>query len=446
MTRSRRSGPALGAPLVLVGLALVAATTGWDWGRIPYAGGAALAAVGLVWLVATSVRPVLWRVLLGVAALSAGVVVAVLAVVGLPSDRPTWDDADAGALDDRSATTGGLVVTGGTARDVETGEEAWSHGGPDAEPLLVTADLVVLGTADGSLAVDPGSGRELWSAPVAGRGIAHDDVTLVVASTPSGGATEAVGLSLATGEVEWRRRGRPVMECDLGPADRFTPAREQAHVLVVPDEERSGRAGLLRVSDGAVTAADVDCLVAARVVGDVLVEVTGRDVRLVGRSAGDGRRLWAVPVAEPSGLLGGGPTLVAAGGGDDVTTIDTTTGRLSKVPLPTGVQRVLATTEVLRSDRVWLLVDRGDRAAVWDPISGKVADVPDAVTATVADADVGSGWLALSGTTRDLTGAESDRCWAVSPEGWVSDPVPGSDCRVAGGLLVADDEVHPVGE
>jgi outer membrane protein assembly factor BamB len=441
MIHSRRAGGAAGA-LVLAGVGLVVATIAWRWGHVPYGIGVAVVAVGAVWCVVTLVRGTAWRIALGAAVALAVVAGAVLAVTGVPRSTPRWDVAEGDGPGDSSARTGELIVVGGTARDVQTGEVAWAHGGPDAETLLVDDALVVIGTSDGSIGVDPASGREVWRSAVSGRGIAYDDDVLVVASSVADDRTEAVAVDLATGETRWQQAGRPVMECDLGPADRFSPAREQSHVLLSRVEARSGTAELLDLADGHTTIADVDCSLSARMVGGVLLEAGGRE--LAGRSPADGAPLWSTPVDEPWHIEGGGSTVVTATTGGALAAIDVATGRSTAIDPPPGTDEVGLPSDEQRATQVWTVVDQGAELSMWNPGTGQLVRIPDAVTVGVEEIDVSSGWVALSGTTRDLTGAESDQCWALSQEGRLSDPVPGPRCRVADGLLLSGDDVFPV--
>jgi hypothetical protein len=446
MIHPRRHGAAAGV-VVLAGVTLVLATIHWGWGHLTYGLGVAAVVVGAVWAVVLLVRGTAWRIVLGAGVALAVAACAVVAVTGLPRSSPRWDVTEADGPGDWSARTGDLIIVGGTARDAETGDVAWAQGGPDARTVLVDEGLVVIGTSDGSVGVDPSTGREIWRSAVSGRGIAHDDDVLVVANAVSEDRTEAVALDLATGEVRWQQVGRPVMECDLGPADRFSPARAQSHVLLSRDEERTGSAELLDLADGHTTIAEVDCSLAARIVGGVLLEAGAGE--LTGRSPADGERLWATPVEEPWHIEGGGSTVFTstAGAGvtaTDLTAIDVTTGESTRIDPPPGTREVQLPSEEQRAGQVWTLVDLETDLGVWNPGTGQLVEIPDAVTIGVENIDVSSGWVALSGTTRDLTGSASDQCWALSQDGRLSDPFPGSDCRVADGLLQSQDDVYPV--
>lgn len=428
--------------VVLLGGALILATIVGRWGHVAYGLGVVVVAAGVAWVVALTIRRPAWRVGLSAGAVLVVAAGAVVAVTGLPQSAPRWGAADAKGLDDWSARTGDLMITGGTARDLGTGKAAWTQEGPDARPLLVDDELVVIGTRDGSIGVDPATGREIWRSAVSGRGIAHDEHTLVVAATDSDDHTEAVALDLVTGATVWQQTGRPVMECDFGPADRFSPAREQSHVLLVRDEEREGRAELLDLADGHTTIDEVDCSVTARIVGEVVLETDGRG--LTGRSPADGTRLWSTPVQDPWNVNGSGSTVFTSGDRTGTTAIDVMTGERRRVDPPPGTVEVELATGVQRSPEVWALVDLGSAAALWNPGTGETVEVPDAVEVHIAGVDVSSGWMALSGTTRDLTGAESDQCWAVSQDGQVSAPIPGPNCYVSEGLLRNQRAVYPV--
>lgn len=434
--------------LLLLGAGLIVATIVGRWGHLAYGLGVAAVVVGVVRILAQTVRGRARKVALSAAAALVVATGAVAAVTGLPQSSPRWDAPDAEGPDDWSARSGELIVIGGTARDVATGEVAWAHGeGAEPRPLLVDDALVVIGTSDGSIGIDPATGDELWQSAVAGRGIVHDEDVLVVADTGSGSSTEAVALDLTTGEELWRQGGRPVMECDLGPSDRFSPAREQSSVLILRDEEREGSAELLDLADGTTAIDDVDCSLNARIVGDVLLEADGDT--LTGRSPADGERLWSTPVEQPWHVDGGGSTVFTptedAGTGDiGVTAIDVTTGQSSPVDPPAGTEEVQLATGVQRAPEVWALLDLGSGAALWNPGTGAVVEVPDAATVRLEGVDVSSGWMALSGTTRDLTGAESDRCWALSQDGQLSAAIPGTSCSVSDGLLRVQEDIYPV--
>ncbi|GAB3617426.1 hypothetical protein GCM10027416_19830 [Okibacterium endophyticum] len=446
MNRSRRYGLAAGL-IVLLGGSTILATIVWRWGHLAYGLGVAVVVAGVVWAVTLAVRGTARRIGLSAAAAVVVVAGAVVAVTGFPQSSPRWDvPDDAVGPDGWSARTGDLIIVEGTARDVETGKVVWAHEGPDARPLLVDDSLVVIGTSDGSIGVDPATGREVWRSAVTGRGIAHNGDVLVVADTASGSGA-AVALDLATGAALWQQDGRPVMECDLGPADRFSPAREQSYVLLVRDEEREGSAELLDLADGRTTIADVDCSLTARIVGDVLLEANGDS--LIGRVATDGKRLWSTPVEQPWQVDGGGsmvftPTDRAEVPPVDVTAIDVTTGQSTRVAPPPGTKGLRLPTGVQRAPEVWALLDRDTGAALWNPRTGEIVEIPDAVRIGIDGVDVSSGWLALSGTTRDLTGVESDQCWALSQDGRLAGPIAGRSCDVAEGLLTVQQDVYPV--
>jgi outer membrane protein assembly factor BamB len=427
---------------VLLSGALVAATVAWDWGHVVYAVGVAGVACGVIWLVATFVHSTLRRVVTCAVAAAVVVVAAVLAVTGLPSTEQTWDAAGGeGLLGDSSARAGDLVIAGGTARDVRTGEVVWQHDGDDARPALVEDELVVITTSDSTVAVDPVTGRELWRSPVSGLGVAHDDDRLVLATTAPDDSVEAVALDLATGKTAWRRAGRPVMECQLGPADRLAPARRQSHVLLV-DEEGDNRAQLLALTDGEPTIKAVDCLVSARVVDEVLLEGVAGEVS--GRSVADGHQLWSVPSSEPWNVLGSGPTVFTPMG-SGLTAVEVSSGRATQVEPPSGTPEVSpGVGQVYRAPEVWAPVEVEGRPAMWNPGTGRVVDVPGADAVHTVNVNESSGWVAIDGTTRDITGAEHDRCWALSQDGKLSGPFDGSSCTAYQGLLETDDAVYPL--
>lgn len=441
MNRPRRYQVAAGV-VVLVGGGLILATIVWKWGHLAYGLGVAAVAAGVAWAVAMMVRGKAWKVgLSAVAALVIGAG-AVVTVAGLPQSPPRWEDPDAEGPNSWSARTGDLIITAGTARNIKTGEVASKQEGPDARPMLVDAGVVVIGTDDGSIGVDPATGREIWRSAVGGRGLAHDGDILVVASPVSGDRTEAVALDLATGETLWQQVGRPVMECDLGPADRFSPAREQSHVLFVRDEERERSAELLDLADGHPTIVDVDCSLNARIVGEVLLEADGPD--LTGRSLTDGESLWSTPVDEPWNVHGGGSTVFTPTGGAALTAIDVTIGQSTRIDPPPGTEELWLPKEEQRAPEAWAMLDPDSELSLWNPGTDAIVAIPDAASVRINGVDVSSGWMALSGTTRDLTGEESNRCWALSQDGQLSAAIPGICFQVADGLLETQSGVYPI--
>ncbi|KOX14807.1 outer membrane protein assembly factor BamB family protein [Micromonospora profundi] len=426
--------------VVLAGAGLIMATIAWRWGHLAYGIGVAAVVVGVVWTVALVARGTASRIALSTGAAVVIVAGAVVAVTGFPQSPPRWKmPADAQRPNGESARTGDLIIIGGTARHAETGAVAWAHEGPDATPLLVDDRLVVIGTKDGSIGVDPATGREIWRSTVAGRGIAHDGKVLVVAARDG---AEATALDLATGATLWRQSGRAVMECDLGPVDRFSPAREQSHVLLVRDEKRKGNVELIDLVEGRTTIADVDCSVAARIVGEVLLQADGK--KLAGRSPADGRPLWSTSVEQPWHVDGSGSTVFTPTDRAEVVGIDVTTGRSSRIAPPPGTRKVQLVSGEQRTPDVWALLDVDSGAALWNPGTGRTVKIPEAVTIRVGNVDVSSGWIGLSGATRDFTGAKTDTCWAFSPDGRLSDPFPGRICFVDDGLLEIQGNVHPI--
>ncbi|MBQ1046252.1 PQQ-binding-like beta-propeller repeat protein [Micromonospora sp. C72] len=426
--------------VVLVGAGLILTTIGWRWGHLAYGIGVAAVVGGVVWVVTLMARSTVTRLALSAGAAVVLVAGAVVPVTGLPQSPPQWKiPAAAQRPNGESARTGDLIIIGGTARHARTGAVAWAHEGPDAKPLLVEDSLVVIGTEDGSIGVDPPTGREIWRSTVTGRGIAHDRKVLVVAARDGTGAT---ALDLTTGATLWRQSGRPVMECDLGPVDRFSPAREQSHVLLVRDEGRKGNAELIDLAGGRTTIADVDCSVAARLVGEVLLQADGK--KLAGRSPADGRPLWSTPVEQPWHVDGSGSTVFTPTDRAEVVGIDVTTGRSRRIAPPPGTRTVRLVSGEQRTPDVWALLDVDSGAALWNPGTGRTVKVPDAVAIRVGNVDVSSGWIGLSGTTRDFTGATTRTCWAFSPDGRLSAPFPGAVCLVEDGLLETSGDVYPI--
>ena len=440
----RRRRRTAGVVVAVVGAAVAAATVVLGWGHVPYGLGLAAVAIGCAAVAVTSTRHRVGRVVAGVAVGAVVVGGGAVAVTGTGGTMPSWERTGAVDLSGWSARTGDLLVSGGTAYDVSTGDVVWEVTGKNTEPVLVGPTAVVLDTGEETVAVETSTGRELWRAPVAGSGIATSGGVLVLSRARSDDVTEAVGLDLATGEVTWQRPGRPVMECDLGPVVRYSVAREQSHVLVVDGSNSSG-AELVAVADGATSIADVDCSLSARVVDGVLLQGTGSV--LAGRSLADGTQLWSTPVGHPWPVEGAGPVVVpadgAAGDAAGFTTVDVTTGAARRVTPPAGRIGSLTVTEPYWGPAVWVPVDLGAGAAVWDPASGSVVEIPGAESVDVIN-DVHSGWVAVQGQTRDLTGDASPQCWALSPEGELFGPAPGSGCFVDEGVLQAGGRIYPL--
>lgn len=437
------------AVIALVGALVILATVLWDWGHLGYGLGLAALVIGCVGGVVVNVRHRVGRVVAGVVVAVVMVAVGVVAVTGVPGPVPKWADSDEGVLGGLAARTGDLLIDEGTARDVQTGEIVWEmDDSDDAKPSLVSDAIVVIATEDGSVALEPATGRELWRSPIAGEGVAHNGEVLIVSHTSADDQTEAVALDLATGETVWSHPGRPVMECDLGPANRNSPALERSHVLVVPDPEDEFHAELLDLAGGATTIADVDCSITARVLDGVLVEAAG--TTLAGRSLADGSQLWTTVVSRPYNLEGGGPTVFTpAGRGDgtpnEVIAIDVATGKTREVTPSEGTLTTLSGLSVRRAPEVWTLLDLDPGAALWNPGTGTVVEIDDATSIEVEGIDVSSGWMALAGRTRDFTGEESKQCWALSQDGTLYGPVPRTaTCLVSEGLLETSAGVFPL--
>lgn len=241
--------------LAVVGGFLVAASIVWQWGHTGFGAGAALLTFGLGATLAVLIpRPLVgWVAALTVATLVAGG--SVVLVKGL--ERPpteAWDlPPGAAGVSEVSGIAGDVIVTGGRALRMDTGEEVWSLGDDDAETLLVTPDVAVVGS-DGrsTIALEPASGKELWRFPAYGQGIAYDRGTLVLAT-----ADEAVGLDIRTGETVWTQPGMATMECDGGPTSRFSPAKAQAALFLSTDDGAEARA--VHTADGSTLLGDVNC-------------------------------------------------------------------------------------------------------------------------------------------------------------------------------------------
>jgi hypothetical protein len=234
------------------------------------------------------------------------------------------------------------------------------------------------------------------------------------------------------------------MECDFEPIVRFSVAPEQSHVLVKGNRQQGQ---LLSVADGSTTVTDVDCSIAARMVGDVLVEANGDN--LVGRSAADGQQLWSTGIDEPWSVQGAGSDVFTTSerAGDDaieLTAIDVSTGRARTVEPPAGTVRYMESFERYRSPEVWALVDLDSGAALWNPGTDAFVEIPDAYSVSEYSIDAYSGWLAITGRTRDVTGDVTPQCWALSPSGQLFGPVPGPGCYVDEGILSVGRSVYPL--
>jgi outer membrane protein assembly factor BamB len=441
LPKGRRGWGTAGALVALAGVVLVAATVARRWGHGPYGLGVALVAIGCVVLVVAALRHRVARAVVGAAVGAALVAGGVLALGGAAGSLPGWHSADAD-LSEYSARVDDLLVSGATAFDVRTGDVVWAFPDDDADPLLVGPDVVVLGTDDETVAVETTTGNELWRSPVAGPGIATDGDVLVVSHQLDESTTEAVGLDLTTGETRWQRAGRPVMECRNGPVNRYAVAPETPQVLVVADEGTE-RTEVVAVADGRTGVADVDCAIAARVTDGVLLEGVAGALR--GRSLTDGAVLWTTRVDQPWAVEGNGPQVVVPRDAEgEVTVVDTRTGAARVVQPPVGRARPVSGIDPFRGAAVWLLLDLESGSAVWNPLTDAVVEIPDADSLSGYTVDVHSGWTALEGRTRDLSGDATPQCWALSPDGAVFGPANGPGCYVDEGLLRAGVDLYPV--
>lgn len=442
--RPRRRGYALGVVIGLLGALLIAATIIWQWRHIPYGLGVAALAIGCAILIAVAMRRVVWKMIAGVAVGALVVAGGVVALTGISSiTLPHWDRRVFEGVSGFSARSGDLLISGGTAYDAASGDIVWSIDRGIIDPMLVRSDIVVLTTSDETIAVEPSTGDELWRSPVSARGIAASGDILVVSHAVSDTEFEALGLDLTTGETVWQRPGRPVMECDLGPIDRYSVAPEGSHVIV---DHEGGPAELLSVADGSTTVANVDCSGSSRLVGDVLLETNAKT--LLGRSPSDGTQLWSTPIDEPWMVEGDGPeiftTSEALGDSIELTAIDVASGRAHTVEPPAGKIRSLSSTERYRSADVWVVVDLDTGAAMWNPGTDAFVTIPDAESIDDYNIDAYSGWIALSGRTRDFTGDVTRLCWALSPDGELFGPAPGPGCYVDEGIMDAGHAVYPL--
>jgi outer membrane protein assembly factor BamB len=450
-TRPRRYWT--GALIAVLGIAVIIGTIVAKWRHLPYGlGVAALVIGGVIVITAIAQRPVV-KAVAGVATAAVLVAGGVLAVTGIPNSLPRWDTRHFEGLDSWSARTGEILVSGRTAYDATTGDIEWEFDGTSANPLLVRSDVVVLGTPDETIGLETSTGREMWRSPVAGRGIATNGSILVVshvisdteATAAQDPETEAVALDLTTGKTLWQRPGRPVMECNLGAVDRFSVAPERSYVLIAGQSGVSS-AELVSVADGSTTVSEVDCSISARITGDVLLEVNGET--LVGLSPADGTELWSTSVQNPWSIAGSGPTLIAASragiGSATFTAIEIASGQARTVESPEGRALPLSSIEFYRSAEVWVLVDLEPGAAVWNAGTGELVRIPGATSVDDYSVDVYSGWMALSGTTEDITGTPTPQCWALSQSGELYGPAPGPGCYVDEGILQTDAGIYPL--
>jgi hypothetical protein len=133
--------------------------------------------------------------------------------------------------------------------------------------------------------------------------------------------------------------------------------------------------------------------------------------------------------------------------GDDaieLTAIEVSTGRTRTVEPPAGTIRYLASNERYRSADIWVIVDLDHGAALWNPSTDAFVEIPDAYSVSEYSIDAYSGWLAITGRTRDVTGDVTPQCWALSPSGQLFGPVPGPGCYVDEGILSVGRSVYPL--
>ncbi|MBD2759560.1 hypothetical protein IEE94_08555 [Yimella sp. cx-573] len=70
--------------------------------------------------------------------------------------------------------------------------------------------------------------------------------------------------------------------------------------------------------------------------------------------------------------------------------------------------------------------------------------VPEAAGARINEVDR-SGWVSLTGATKDRIGRVSPKVWAVSPTGQLFGPFAGETSQIADGAIEVRDRVHPLG-
>jgi outer membrane protein assembly factor BamB len=399
--------------------------------------------VGCVIVLIAAVRQPVLKAAASVLVAAALVAGAVLAVTGIPHSMKRWDYRVFEGLSSFSARTGDLLISGGTAYDVQSVKVTWKFEGESVDEMLVRSDIVVLGTRDETVGLETSTGRELWRSPIAGAGFSVNGDALVISHWISETEPEVVALDVGTGDILWQLDGEPIMECDLGPANRYSVAPDRSHVLIADEDMGTD---LVSVLDGSTSIEGVDCSVTARVLGDVLIEALGNT--LVGRSLTDGTQLWATQVDEPWLIAGGGSEVITTTDSDknyaDIIAIDVSSGEERSVKPPQGRVRYLSSVEHFRSAEVWLLVDLGPGAAIWNPTTEEFIEIPNASNVNDIGIDVYSGWMALTGSTTDITGDVTPQCWALSPSGDLFGPAPGPGCYVDEGILQTGDGVYPL--
>ena len=174
--RSQRRWYLLGAAMAVLGAALIVATIVWKWRHMPYGLGIAALVIGCVVLLAVAIRRLVWKVVASVAVATLLVGGGVFAITGIPKESlPEWDHHYSG-LSGFSARTGDLLISDGSAYNVESGEVVWSLDGESdkSDPMLVRSDIVVFDTRDGAVAVETSTGDELWRSPITGSGVLHE--------------------------------------------------------------------------------------------------------------------------------------------------------------------------------------------------------------------------------------------------------------------------------
>lgn len=452
-------------PLV-AGVAAVCAAVVADLGLLPYVLGAAAVVVGLGALILRSRLAITSRLVGAIAAALAVAVAATLAVTGLPHQADSWDirDTTAPGLSGTATRQGDLLFADDGAWDVRTGQVRWQAEGDDPGLVAVTPSVVVQVEkgSDGTgrlVGHDPVSGRTLWSVEASEftRGIAYDGDTLVtaqVAGDGSGDVVDTVAVDLASGATTWHRAGQPVMECEQGLLNGNAAALSQPLVLIA-DEPGFGPGTTVRayrVSDGETVTPSLPCLGSVRTIGDTVVS-TDEDSRVAGLSASTGEQLWlSDPVPATWNLAGAGERLYSSESTydahgrstTDYVSLDVLTGRTAPTAPPEGWSVGVDDTRGQRGAAVWMPVVRGSEVGMWRLGSDQVVTVPGAVGSVgIAEADRGSGWLALTGRTEDILGRKHPQSWALSPDGDLFGPFPGQQAWVADGLISVDGRLYP---
>ena len=273
-----------------------------------------------------------------------------------PASRWTFPTgAEPGAA---PAVAGNLVFAGGTdgtlhVLDLATGQEAWSYAA--GAPILVTPTVadgsVYLSTDDGVLhAVDLASHAERWRVA----GVSQGSVPTVDGGTAYVGLTSGrfAALSVTDGREAWH------VDVD-GTANRVALADGRAYV----DGDGSDRLYAIDLTEHTIAwslatgaAHSITPAVDGGTVYATVVEVFGKDSRVLALDAATGQERWAFHAPDRQSLvsLAVGPDQVVTtsdgpSGTTDVWAIDRTTGKQrwkAIVPSAVGIHPALVGDEV----------------------------------------------------------------------------------------------------